>query len=1062
MQEVTSTFNPLDIESSVRSFWKKDNIYSRVREQNRNGKTWFFVDGPPYTTGYIHLGTAWNKILKDSILRYKRMHRLNVIDRAGYDMHGLPIEVRVEHELGFHNKKDIERYGIDAFIEQCKQFSLKHKDIMSDQFRALGIWMDFDDPYQTIKPEYIEAAWWTLKQADEKELLERGHRVVNWCPRCETAIADSEVEYWDEEDPSIFVKFPIFNYSNEYLVIWTTTPWTLPANVAVAVDKDFVYARVEAEKNEKSEILWIAKDLIEPVLKRGKYQKYTILSEKKGQELVGTRYISPLADLVPRQKEIDHQVVTADFVEMDNTGMVHIAPGHGWDDYLLGIEKGLAVFCPVDEAGCFTTEGGVFSGLFVRDANEKILEVLGDNLLGRLKITHRYGHCWRCKTPIIYRATEQWFITVPKMKEQMLSEIRNTTWYPEWAGSARFYDFVSDARDWCISRQRYWGIPLPIWNCPLCGSYRVFGTIAELNEAAGSSLSDPHRPYVDEITVPCSCGGKMKRVEDIFDVWFDSAMASWATIGFPGRNDIFQQIWPADFITEGQDQTRGWFYSQLGASTIAFNRSPYKSVLMHGFALDAEGRKMSKSLGNVVTPEEVIQKYGVDVLRLYVLSANAPWEDLRFNWEGVSTINRTINILWNVYRFPLPYMILDGFNPATGPGGLTDDEYIPRTIREMPDIDRWIISRLHTVIRQITTDMDGYQLHKVTRTLQNFILEDLSRWYVQIVRPRMWLEEDSPDKKHAYETMAYCMRMICRLLAPFVPHITEGMYANLRLSADPVSVHMLSWPQPNESLIDEDLERNMAIIRSFDEAVANARQAGRRKLRWPVQMVVVVTSDKFISEAMMVMEDLAKDRANAREIQVISGTWDRMRWKAEPVMKKIGPSFGRSGPKVKTLIEESDGAILRKELSESGLVTLSSGDEDYVLTGEHITFTEKLPDGVFGAEMTDARVYVDVSLTEDLKAEGYSREIIRRLQEMRKQLDLKVEDFIIIDAIIGDDAIRNLLNEPWQKFITHEVRGKELIIHSSDDTRNDSALFQLDREWDIEGSIITIGISLAE
>lgn len=1061
MQEVTSSFTPRETEASVQKFWTQEDIYSKVQEQNRDGKTWFFVDGPPYTTGHIHLGTAWNKILKDSILRFKRMHGYNVIDRAGYDMHGLPIEVRVENEFGFKNKKDIEAFGIGAFIERCKQFALTHKDIMSDQFKALGIWMDFDDPYQTVMPEYIEAAWWTLKKADEKGLLERGHRVVNWCPRCETAIADSEVEYWDEQDPSIFVKFPISGLDNEYLVIWTTTPWTLPANVAVAVDANFTYARVEAVKGDKKEILWIAKELVEPVLKKGKYQDFTVLSEKTGEELSGITYDSPLADLIPRQKRIKHKVVTAGFVEMDNTGMVHIAPGHGWDDYLLGIEKGLDVFCPVDGAGHYTKEGGEYVGLFVRDANEQILKDLGEHLLARQKISHRYGHCWRCKTPIIYRATEQWFISVPKIKEKMLSEIKATSWFPEWAGNARFYDFVSDARDWCISRQRYWGIPIPVWQCSSCPSYRVFGTVAELNEAAGTGLTDPHRPYVDEITVPCSCGGNMKRVEDIFDVWFDSAMASWATLGFPGNDSKFHEMWPADFITEGQDQTRGWFYSQLGASTIAFNRSPYKSVLMHGFALDADGRKMSKSLGNVVTPEEVIQKFGVDVLRLYILSSNAPWEDLKFNWDGVSTVNRTMNILWNVYRFPLPYMILDGFSPARRSDGSYDDEYIVRSYREMPEIDRWIISRINSIAKQVSSDMEEFQLHRVTRMLMNFILEDLSRWYVQIVRPRMWLEEDSSDKKFAYETIAYCLRMLCRLLAPFTPHITEAMYENLRLGEDPLSVHMLSWPDGDNRLIDEDLERRMDVIRSFDEAVANARQAGRRKLRWPVKRVIVVTSSESVTEAFHSMEELAKERANARSIEIIDGTWDQMRYNAEPVMKKIGPSFGKKGPVVKGLIENADGSVLRRQLAESGSVTLSDGTEEFLLTPEHMTFSQHLPDQVFGAEMIDASVYVDTTLTKDIEAEGYAREIVRRLQEMRKQLDLNVDDNIIIDAIVGDDNLRGLLTDTWQEFIKQEVRGRSLDIHALVDERDGSKLFQLDREWEIEGVNITLGISLA-
>jgi len=482
---------------------------------------------------------------------------------------------------------------------------------------------------------------------------------------------------------------------------------------------------------------------------------------------------------------------------------------------------------------------------------------------------------------------------------------------------------------------------------------------------------------------------------------------------------------------------------------------------MHGFALDADGRKMSKSLGNVVTPEEVVQQFGVDVLRLYILSSNAPWEDLKFNWDGVSTVNRAMNILWNVYRFPLPYMILDGFSPAQTSDGKYDDEYIVRSYREMPEIDRWIISRINTIARSVSADMDEYQLHRVTRLLMNFILEDLSRWYVQIVRPRMWLEEDSPDKKFAYETITYCLRTLCRLLAPFTPHITEAMYENLRLPEDPVSVHMLKWPAGDIRLIDENLERRMDVVRKFDEAVANARQAGKRKLRWPVQNVIVVTSSESVIEAFRSMEDLAKDRANTRNIEVIQGSWERMRFNAEPVMKKIGPSFGKKGPVVKGLIEAADGSALRKQLEESGSVTLSDGSEEFVLTAEHMTFSQHLPEGIFGAEMTDASVYVDTTLTEDLEAEGYSREIIRRLQEMRKQLDLNVEDNIVIDAVIEDVHLRELLSASWLDLIKQEVRGKTLKIHDSVGGRDGSVLFQLDRDWDIEGVNVTLGISLA-
>ncbi|NLA99964.1 MAG: isoleucine--tRNA ligase, partial [Methanomicrobiales archaeon] len=888
----------------------------------------------------------------------------------------------------------------------------------------------------------------------ERGLLERGHRVVNWCPRCETAIADSEVEYWDETDPSIFVKFPIAGRENEYLVIWTTTPWTLPANIAVAVNPTFTYARVAAKKDDREEILWIADELVESVLKMGHYQDYTVLLKATGSDLIGTEYTSPLAGQVPHQAEIRHRVVAADYVALENTGLVHIAPGHGWDDYLVGIKEGLEVFCPVDAGGCFTREAGAFEDMYVRDANNLIVDALSDYLLARRTITHRYGHCWRCKTPIIYRATAQWFLKATAIREPMLEEIARVKWYPEWAGSARFHDFVRDSRDWCISRQRYWGIPIPIWQCEQCEERTVIGTIAELEERSGAKVPDPHRPYVDEVTIPCSCGGKMRRVTDIFDVWFDSAVASWATLGFPREREAFDRLWPADFITEGQDQTRGWFYSQLGASTVAFGRAPYKSVLMHGFALDAEGRKMSKSFGNVVTPEEVMNQFGVDVLRFYVLWANAPWDDLKFNWDSVKTIHRALNILWNVYRFPLPYMVLDSFEPASD-DGRWDDSFIRTHIASMPEEDRWIISRVNSLARATAVDMQEYQLHRVTRALASFILEDLSRWYVQLVRPRMWLEEDSMEKRYAYESIYYVMRRLIALLSPFTPHIAEEIYRNLRLAGDPESVHMLDWPEADDLLNAGDLESAMEVVRSFDDAIATARQNGRRKLRWPVSETVVVTGSDEVKKALEGLNNLALNRANARTVRVVTGAWDRILWQAEPVMRAIGPEFGREGPKVKALIENADGTALKAAIEQDGRAEL----DGYEITAAHVTFVEALPAGIFAAPMKDATVYVDVTLTPELEAEGYAREVIRRIQEMRRQLDLNVDDFITVAVDVADERVAVLIaQDEWQKEIAGEVRAATLTI-SNEERPTES--FALDKDWDVEGVQMRIGISRA-
>ncbi|HUK38702.1 MAG TPA: isoleucine--tRNA ligase [Methanomicrobiales archaeon] len=1059
MKEVESTYRAGEVEARVRESWTARDTYRQVREGRSGGKPFFFVDGPPYTTGNIHLGTAWNKILKDAILRYHRLKGRHIIERAGYDMHGLPIEVKVEHRLGFSSKKEIEKFGIGAFIDECRSFALANEKIMSDQFRALGVWLDFDDPYLTVAPGYIEAAWWTLARAEEKGMLERGHRVVNWCPRCETAIADSEVEYWDRKDPSIFVKFPVKGRKGEFLVIWTTTPWTLPANVAAAVMRTAIYAKVRAQKDGKSEVLWMADDLVDQVLRKGRYQEFEVLEKVPGSDLVGLEYESPLAGRVPFQRSHHHRVTEADFVTLENTGIVHIAPGHGWDDYLLGLRDGLPVFCPVDGTGRFTSEGGAYAGVFVKEADGMVLDDLGDTLMAKGEVIHRYGHCWRCKTPIIFRATEQWFLKASEIREKMLAETAAVTWYPAWAGSARFYDWLKEARDWCISRQRYWGIPIPIWECPACGKHRVVGTIAELEELSGTKVPDPHRPYVDCITLPCACGGTMHRVEDIFDVWFDSAVASWATLGFPAKKDAFERYWPADFITEGQDQTRGWFYSQLGASTIAFGRSPYRSVLMHGFALDAEGRKMSKSLGNVVAPEEVIGKVGVDVLRLYILSANAPWDDLKFNWEGVKTVNRAVNILWNVYRFPLPYMILDGYSPAEDASGRYDPSGLLGGLAGMRPEDRWILSRIATLTSEVDAAMQVCELHRATRALLEFILEDLSRWYVQLVRPRMWLEGDSPDKRHAYDTIAFVMRRLVLLLSPFTPHLAEEIYGNLRASGDPGSVHLLDWPATETGLADPALEQAMAAVRSFDDAVANARQAAKRKLRWPVAEVVVETSAPEVTRALQELAGIARARANAKLLTVVKAPWDRMGIRAEPVMRAVGPAFGKDAPRVKALIEAADGRAIQERLAHEDTAELGGTGRTYRIGPAHVTFARVLPEGFTSAAMEGGAVYVDGRLTPELEGEGYAREVIRRLQEMRRQAGLAVEEFISADVVIGDPRVAALVRDGWAEKIRGEVRARSLSIGGPGSEGLVEGKGRTESSWDIEGIEVRTGIS---
>ncbi len=1054
LEEITSQYSPGKLEKEIQELWETSNAYSKVREHRKGGKRFFFVDGPPYTTGHIHLGTAWNKIIKDSILRYRSMKACDIQDRAGWDMHGLPIEVKVEGVLGFTSKKDIEAYGVGNFIEKCKEFALMQKDAMTQQFRMLGVWLDWEDPYMTLRDEYIEAAWWTLKRAQEKHLLEQGKRVVNWCPRCETAIADSEVEYSDRDDPSIFVKFKLKDEENTFVVIWTTTPWTIPSNIAVAVQPSFEYSKVWAKSSDgREETLIIATSLVEAVLKKGRYTDFKVLGSMLGEQILSMAYEHPLVDKVPRQASMAHNIYPGDFVTAENTGCVHIAPGHGMDDFELGLKHGLPVFCPVGPDGRYTEAAGDYAGMHIRDANAVVIEDLKQRglLLAKGKINHRYGHCWRCKTPIIFLATEQWFIKISDLKEQMLSEIQQINWYPSWAGSARFKDWVEGARDWCVSRQRYWGIPIPVWKCRTCESMRVIGTKKELIELAGLSKDiELHRPYVDAVTFKCQCGGTMGRVEDVFDVWFDSAVASWATLRFPQHSEELDKWWPADFITEGHDQTRGWFYSQLGASMVAFGKAPYKSVLMHGFTLDGEGKKMSKSLGNVIEPGDVIAKYGADTLRCFVLSANAPWEDLKFNTEEIATINRTLNILWNVYRFPLPYMVLDSFDPS---------KVSLASVKEhMRKEDKWILSRAQTLINDVDKAMEQYTLHRALRAINEFVLEDLSRWYVQLIRPRTWVEADDPDKLAVYRVLYEVFVITTKVIAPFMPHLAEEMYQNLVRNVypdAPMSVHMNDWPIADGSLVDKELETHMDMIRSMVEASSNARQKAGRKLRWPVSRIVVTTSNEQVFEAVANLRSVLMDQTNAKDIVLVDvgQAWNELRYEAIPNPSTIGPVFKGDAGKVLNAIKNADVVALRNSLIANGQAEVELSGKMVTITPEMVKFEERLPEMVASAEFNAGTVYVDAKLTRELESEGYAREIIRRVQDMRKELDLAVDRNISVGIRISDRKVLELAL-CLEQHIAKEIRADVLVMSLDIDTTG-----TLSKDWDVEGISMSIAIS---
>lgn len=1042
IKEAPRSYSAKITEECIQKFWEDNNICNKANKLRESNPKFSFLDGPPYCSGRMHLGTAWNKAIKDTFLRFKSMSGFHLRRQAGWDTHGLPIEHKVEGLLGLKSKKQIEtEIGIANFVEKCREFAIENKAVMTEQFKKIGVWMDWDNPYVTFDTKYMESCWWTLKKADEKDLLINDLRVITWCPRCETALALAEIDYEDKEDPSIYVKFPLEESENndEFVLVWTTTPWTLPANMAICIHPDFDYAYVKVN----GEIYIMAEALVESLFED---QSYEIVKVVKGSSLEGMEYQHPLVEEIPVQKNFEHKILPGEHVTLtEGTGCVHTAPGHGPDDFEIGKQYGLPIFCPVDEAGLFKEQAGKYKGEFVKDADPYIIADLDIHgfLLKEDVISHRYGFCWRCKTPIIYLATQQWFLKVTEIKDKMLSELDKVEWIPEWAGESRFRNWVQNARDWTISRQRYWGIPIPIWKCEVCGEITVIGSIDELKERSVKGKLEGdfiHRPYVDEITVQCKCGGDMKRVSDVLDVWIDSGVAGWASLYYPQEKEMFEEWFPYDFITEGHDQTRGWFYSQLGCGVIALDQTPYKRVLMHGFTLDDEGRKMSKSLGNVVEPDEVIEQYGADILRFYLLWGNKPWEDLKFTWDELKNVSKMFNILWNVYVFSTTYMAIDNFNPTL----YTENDL------KLRDEDKWVTSRINSLSKDVTEALDSLHLHKATRAINHFILEDLSRWYVRLIRGRTWIEKEDPDKLGAYYTLYNVLKLLIKVMAPVTPHITEEIYQNLIKGVEedaPESVHMEDW-EFNEDLIDKDLEENMDIVRDIIEACARGRDVARYKLRWPVKKIAVVSEDKNVLNAAESLKAVIMEQANTKKIE-FSDEFENLKIIARPNLKTLGPKLRGDAPKVIQKLAEADGAKIKADLDNEGVYKVELGDKIIELEENDIIFETELPENLVSADLNSGNVFLDTELTDEILSEAMSRELIRRIQDMRKDLSLDVEANIFV-SVGCDEGFKNLIL-PFMDFISHEVRAREV---SFDFQEGDYT-----KDWKIEDENLKIAIN---
>ena len=846
-------YKPKEMEVKVLEKWEKNNSYRKVKDMLKGRKKYFFMDGPPYASGYIHMGTTLNKILKDSYIRFYRLKGYDVWDQPGYDTHGTPIEVKVEKELGFKNKKDIEKYGVKKFIDKCKDFATRHIDAMNNDFKNLGVWMDWENPYLTLDNSYMEGAWYTFKKAFEKGLLYEGRYPVHVCTRCGTALAFNEIEYMKKTDPSVYVKFKVEG-KEEFLVIWTTTPWTLPSNVAIMVHPDFDYVKVKVN----GEVLIIAKELVEEVMGKLKVGRYEILEELKGRDLKGIRYLHPFKDKVPALQNIKegHYVVTSNmYVTLDSgTGLVHVAPGHGQEDYNVGKEYGLDIVCPLGMDGLYKEEAGEWlKGKYATKANSLIIEVLEerDALLHKEDVTHDYPKCWRCDTPLLLMSVPQWFFKVSDIQKDLIKENEDVVWHPGWAKN-RFKNWLNSIGDWPISRQRYWDIPLPIWKCE-CGNVDVIGSVEELKKKGNvKEIKDLHKPEIDEVKIKCSkCGKEMERVKDVLDVWFDSGVASWASLGYPSRKEEFERLWPSDLQIEGPDQFRGWWNSQLITSYITFGKKPFKEIILHGFVLDNKGIKMSKSKGNVVGPEEVIEKHGRDVLRMYLLS-NAPWDNFYFNWQDVKEMHNVLNILWNVYQFTKTY---------------TSVKYLEFDYDKLNVEDKWLMSKFER-IKMMSKEIEEKKMHKFVQAVKDFVVMDLSRWFIKLVRDRLSVGYEGDDRVSSEKVLRKVVHELSIILTPVVPFISNEIYEGLGIGEKEVP-QMEEWPEFNEEYINVDIEEKMEIVKEITEVSNNLRQEAKIKLRWPVKEVKVKLNPGFLKLDFGDMEEMVKRITNSKEFKVV-------------------------------------------------------------------------------------------------------------------------------------------------------------------------------------------------
>ena len=1046
-QKVDTNLNFVDREKQVEKFWKENHIFEKSMEDRKDDPTYMFYDGPPTANGKPHIGHVLTRVIKDMIPRYRTMKGYMVPRKAGWDTHGLPVELEVEKKLGLDGKEQIEEYGMEPFIQQCKESFWKYKGMWEDFSSTVGFWADMENPYVTYHDDYIESEWWALKEIWNKKLLYKGFKIVPYCPRCGTPLSAQEVSqgYKTVKERSAIVRFKVVG-EDAYFLAWTTTPWTLPSNVALCVNPTEVYCKVKAADGYT---YYMAEALLDKVLgKLGSEETpaYEVLEKYVGKDLEYKEY-EPLfacaGEAAAKQKKKAHFVTADNYVTIsDGTGIVHIAPAFGEDDSRVGRDYDLPFVQFVDGKGDMTAETP-YAGVFVKKADPLVLQDLDKEgkLFDAPKFEHDYPHCWRCDTPLIYYARESWFIKMTAVKDDLIRNNNTINWIPESIGKGRFGDWLENVQDWGISRNRYWGTPLNIWQCE-CGHMHSIGSRQELFEMSGDEKAktvELHRPYIDEITLKCpECGGTMHRVPEVIDCWFDSGAMPFAQHHYPFENkELFEKQFPADFISEAVDQTRGWFYSLLAESTILFNQAPYKNVIVLGHVQDENGQKMSKSKGNAVDPFDALEKYGADAIRWYFYINSAPWLPNRFHGKAVQEGQRKfMGTLWNTYAFFVLYANIDNFDPTK----YTLD------YDNLPVMDKWLLSKLNSVVKTVDDCLANYKIPESARALQEFV-DEMSTWYVRRSRERFWAKGMEQDKINAYMTLYTALVTISKAAAPMIPFMTEEIYQNLVRSVDKdaiESIHLCDFPKVEEAWINKELEDDMEELLKIVVLGRAARNTANIKNRQPIG-TMYIKADKEMGQF---YTDIIADELNVKEVKFANDVESFISYSFKPQLRTVGPKYGKLLNGIRTALAEINGTEAMNELRSTGLLTLDINGNKVELSEEDLLIETAQTEGYVTEADGDISVVLDTNLTPELIEEGFVREIVSKVQTMRKEAGFEVMDKIHIYAKDNDKILELMKNHKEE--IMSEVLAEDMTLGTTDGYV---------KEWNINKEPVVLGVA---